>query len=277
MKSAFLQSLWQGEARPARWFLRLLGGLAIATLASLAWRAAALLAHWPPPMKTVSIVLVIVAFGLAVWSGWLLWRVLRQSGVRRMLILLAVLYLSVVMIRVLTLEKERPLAQRILPEMQGVASGAWRALVSLVRSIVEAPSTFRFAYAGRNPLVRIPGAEVNLTPIEGKIIEPLVFTSLDQLTPTSMPALVPTSAPREVEGGGGIRIGSRVQVTGTGGKALRARSGPGTSYDIVARFDEGVQLLILEGPVEADGYTWWKVRRDQEEGWCAGQWLAPIE
>lgn len=227
-------------------------------------------------MKTVSVVLVIVALGLVVWSGWLLWRVFRLLGVRRVLILLPVLYLSVASIRVLAAEEERPLIEGILLQIQRVASEAWGTLADFTHSLIRAPATFRFAYTGRNPLIDVPGVEVNPTPIEGEIIEPLVHTRLDELTPTATPATMHTPVPSKPEGSEGIKIGGYVQVRGTGGKTLRARSGPGTSYEISARFTEGTRLLVLEGPVEADGYVWWKVRGDQGEGWSADRWMVPV-
>ena len=273
-RPALLQSLWRGETRPSRWLLRLLGGLTVALLANSAWNLAVTSARWPPPVKTVSILLVIIALGLVAWSGWLLWRVFRLLGVRRVLMLLSVLYLMVVGIRVLTAEEERPLVQRILPQMQGVASGTWGALASFTRSLIEAPATFRFAYTGRNPLIGAPGAEVS--PIEGEIIEPLVYTTLDEPVPTEVPAPVHTPIPSKPELSEGIQVGGYVEVRGTGGKTLRARAGPGTSYDIITRFNEGAQLLVLEGPVEADGYVWWEVRGGQDEGWCADRWLVPV-
>jgi len=152
-RPAIFLPLWRGEAKPTRWFLRLLGGLVTGVLATLAWRAAVSLAHWPPPMKTVSVVLVIAALGLAVWSTWLLWRVFRLLGVRRVLILLTVLYLSAVSVRVLTVKDERSLLHRILPQIQWVAGEAWGALANFTRSLVHAPATFKFAYTGRNPLI----------------------------------------------------------------------------------------------------------------------------
>lgn len=275
-RSALLQSLWRGETKPHRWFRRLLGGLVVAGLAILAWRSAVILARWPSAVKTASVVLVIVALGLATWGGWLLWRVFRLLGVRRLLIVLSVLYLSVVSVAVVTGADERPLAQTILLQMQGVAGQAWGTLAGFTRSLVEAPATFRFAYTGGRPLVDVPGVQVDPTLIEGEIIEPLVYTTLDELTPTARPAPRHTPVPPEPEVSGEIQIGGYVQVSGTGGQRLRARSGPGKSNEVVTRFDEGIQVLVLEGPVEADGYAWWAVRGDQGEGWCAGRWLVPV-
>jgi hypothetical protein len=38
---------------------------------------------------------------------------------------------------------------------------------------------------------------------------------------------------------------------------------------VQARFPEGTQVTITEGPVEADGYTWWRIEADNVSGWSA--------
>jgi uncharacterized protein YraI len=63
---------------------------------------------------------------------------------------------------------------------------------------------------------------------------------------------------------------------------LLARSGPGTNEPVQARFTEGTQVTIVEGPVEADGYTWWLIEADNTNGWSADSspeglvWLEPL-
>jgi len=51
---------------------------------------------------------------------------------------------------------------------------------------------------------------------------------------------------------------------------------------VTAVHDEGEVARILEGPVEADGFTWWKIEGESGTGWSAQQskegvvWLQPI-
>jgi uncharacterized protein YgiM (DUF1202 family) len=48
------------------------------------------------------------------------------------------------------------------------------------------------------------------------------------------------------------------------------RSGAGTNFDLIARIDSGAMVEILDGPVEADGFTWWQIRvpgADNLTGW----------
>jgi hypothetical protein len=52
------------------------------------------------------------------------------------------------------------------------------------------------------------------------------------------------------------------------GAPLRAREAPGLTA-VVGRIPEGSEVSITEGPVEADGYTWWRVEADGIAGWVA--------
>jgi len=100
-----------------------------------------------------------------------------------------------------------------------------------------------------------------------------LLTPTDAITPTSTVVLTvgtppATTPPTE------IRPGALVVVTGTGGAGLRLRELATTDAQVVAMAREGTVLTVLEGPEDADGYTWWKVRTpDGEEGWGAADWL----
>jgi hypothetical protein len=83
-----------------------------------------------------------------------------------------------------------------------------------------------------------------------------------------------------------IRVGSLALVT-LEGDNLRVRSAPGIS-DASRRLKPvlpaGTRMLVVGGPVEASGYTWWEVQTDSEVldlfGWVAAAdgdtpWIAP--
>ncbi|MGQ9586552.1 MAG: SH3 domain-containing protein [Anaerolineae bacterium] len=73
-----------------------------------------------------------------------------------------------------------------------------------------------------------------------------------------------------------IQVGGVVRVTGTEGKDLRLRETPSLGSATLRLVKEGTVLQVVEGPVEADGYVWWKVRDQRgQAGWAAGNWLAP--
>jgi hypothetical protein len=60
---------------------------------------------------------------------------------------------------------------------------------------------------------------------------------------------------------------------------LSVRTGPGTGYSRKAVADQYTGGYVVGGPQNADGYTWWKVRYNEDDtsgavvGWFAGDWL----
>lgn len=57
---------------------------------------------------------------------------------------------------------------------------------------------------------------------------------------------------------------------------VRMRERPTTESTIIATYDEGVELVVLDStPQEAEGYVWWNVRNeaDGSEGWVVEDWL----
>jgi hypothetical protein len=99
-------------------------------------------------------------------------------------------------------------------------------------------------------------------------------TSLEPSAPRTAVAVVPATT---------IQVGGLVQVVNVGNSPLRARSSPGLDHPIETSFAENVQVEILSGPVEADGYIWWELQGDEGIGWCAEsspdglQWLQPVQ
>jgi hypothetical protein len=88
----------------------------------------------------------------------------------------------------------------------------------------------------------------------------------------------PLVLPNNQTGGGEAAAGGRAQVAGTEGQGLRVRAEPSTSATVRAVLDEGTEVQVLEGPVAADGYRWYRVRQEAQEitGWVAGQFLAML-
>jgi hypothetical protein len=98
--------------------------------------------------------------------------------------------------------------------------------------------------------------------------------------PTRTP-IFPTDAPPPTPAG--LHVGGMALVTNTGGAVLRGRAEPGLQSPARVAFKEGEQVRILEGPVEADGYTWWRIEGPSGVGWSAQgskegvMWLQPLE
>ncbi len=55
--------------------------------------------------------------------------------------------------------------------------------------------------------------------------------------------------------------------------SVRANPGTGAGNPVIFGLGPGTAVEVLNGPIEADGYTWWQVRSPLGEGWCAGQYL----
>lgn len=79
-----------------------------------------------------------------------------------------------------------------------------------------------------------------------------------------------------------LRVEGSAVVTNMEGQALRGRSEPNLKAAVTVRFKNGEQVRILEGPVDADGYSWWRIEGASGTGWSAQQspegivWLQPF-
>jgi|GEM_PF-1626782 hypothetical protein len=71
--------------------------------------------------------------------------------------------------------------------------------------------------------------------------------------------------------------GNALVLTQQGDLNVRNQPGIGPNSPIIAVFTSGTTVEVLEGPLEVDGFTWWKVRGQAVEGlvegWCVGDFL----
>ncbi len=76
-----------------------------------------------------------------------------------------------------------------------------------------------------------------------------------------------------------MAAGQQARVTAPAG--LNFRDTPATGGQLLGQLGTGQLVNILEGPVEADGFTWWKVDdRQGNVGWGADgdgetEWISP--
>ncbi len=80
-----------------------------------------------------------------------------------------------------------------------------------------------------------------------------------------------------------IQVGDTVLVAVGADGLLKVRSTAGLSGKVQHQVKDGVQLKVDEGPIEADGYRWWKLSGVNDiSGWAAEgsgdeKWLKPLE
>ena len=77
-----------------------------------------------------------------------------------------------------------------------------------------------------------------------------------------------------------LSVGATVEVAGVGGQELNIRNKPGlTDSTILFRAAEGTAYEVIDGPQEADGFSWWQVRdtQFQVQGWAVANYLRVVQ
>lgn len=83
----------------------------------------------------------------------------------------------------------------------------------------------------------------------------------------------PTPRPAPV---GKLKVGGQgVVATGAADQRLRVRSAPDLQAGIIGRLPNGSKIAIIDGPRQADGTVWWRVRADGSTGWVSGSFVTP--
>jgi hypothetical protein len=103
--------------------------------------------------------------------------------------------------------------------------------------------------------VATPGAPAGATPL------PELPT--DTPTPEVTPTFTPTPPP-----GTALAPGQPARVTAPAG--LNYREAPAANATLIGQFGTGQRVTVLEGPVTADGFTWWRI----DDGAGAAGWAA---
>jgi hypothetical protein len=116
-------------------------------------------------------------------------------------------------------------------------------------------------------------------PLPGSSPTPIIWTATPEPTPTpaptgtEAPAPTPTISPD-------IVVGGYVQVSGTEGIGVSLREEPDVASNRVAIGYEGDVLVVVDGPRQLGGYTWWLLQLPDDEalsGWAVGNYLEPVE
>lgn len=153
-----------------------------------------------------------------------------------------------------------------------LAYGRWMALAGAalaIALIIAISSAWRASQKEERATLAMPVIDTATTETARPTRTPLF--------PTATPAATPEPVVLT------LRVGGVAQVSNTEGRALRGRAAPGLKAPVRVAFAEGERVRILEGPVVADQYVWWRVEGRNGTGWAAQQsldgavWLVPVE
>lgn len=166
-------------------------------------------------------------------------------------------------------KKQQPHAKR-----RRVALPPWALLVILVAIIIALCAGLILvvqAIRGNGDETPTPAPTATRAAVPTFTAPPAAPTSQ---TPPTATVVLPIGTPQETPAPTEIGPGAQVVVQGTGGTGLNLRAEPGTGAQIVTNAREGTVLTVLEGPQEAGGYTWWRMRAPGgQEGWGAANWI----
>jgi 3D (Asp-Asp-Asp) domain-containing protein len=72
-----------------------------------------------------------------------------------------------------------------------------------------------------------------------------------------------------------LQAGQSVVVSGTEGRGLRMRAGPGMAHGIVTTLNEGATVQVVSGPVSDGDEDWYQISGGASKtGWGLGRYLA---
>jgi hypothetical protein len=149
-------------------------------------------------------------------------------------------------------------------------SWLWVALPVGVLGLIAALWFLVIAPAGGPPPRATVTPQVTVTPI-WPTVTPMGALATDVPEPTPEPTAGPTAEPTQPTA---VGVGARVEVAGTAGQQLRVRQEPGLNTVTLKFVPDGTKFVVVGGPEQASGLTWWKVD-DQAGtvGWVAADYI----
>ena len=165
----------------------------------------------------------------------------------------------------------------------------WRVVVLILLAVIVLGLAIRALTGRKEKATPTPLPMATLAPLPTFTSTPNSLVATMQPSGAMPPATSPLGTPLPAEAAppptataassassDAIAIGQMVMVTGTGQDRLSLRKAPTTKAERVRIVKDGVKLTIIDGPVQADGFTWWKVRTPKGyEGWAVEAYLEP--
>lgn len=265
-----MRQFWRGR-REVRWkeYSFLLGGISGVVLyrsifvfaLSMLWRETLLM--WVPAVALVGLSMLLLLLGLRA----VLYSCVR-IGIQRLVVVLPVLLICGVLIAGVVTPGDKRSAQHWTTALNTAWAHIRQEPGLLWSTIQPGPENIRLALAGTPFRLRETGIMLQLTPAHAAEVLP------------SEPGAPPGSDSEQQPADAGesmLSTGTKAQVVRTGPVPLRARQDPSLSSPIVHRFRQGTILVIIDGPVIADGFTWWQVEQQGKRGWCVQDYLDPTQ
>ncbi|MDX1616822.1 MAG: SH3 domain-containing protein [Candidatus Promineifilaceae bacterium] len=98
----------------------------------------------------------------------------------------------------------------------------------------------------------------------------------DLPTATTIPTFTPPPTPDRSVAPETVTAGYYAAVANTGDIGVSLRAGPSTDNLRLELVSEETRVLVLAGPEEGGGFSWWEVRLPSgSEGWIAADFLVP--
>lgn len=276
---SYVRSIWQGSPRPRAGCTAFFAVVISFGLAPGFYRLGLEMLRWSMPQQLFGWLIFLIAVALLVWGVRSGIRIFLQLGIRRILVRLAFMSAFAMLVTGFVVPSGYSGLYHWLVTAQRVLGWSIAGLNVFWNGVIEAPSEVQFAATGKRPPLRVPGVEWDNGPPPPVVVRVSESGDLSVVTPsiTELQESSPVGAEAPVAptlaATSEITIGSAVQVAGTDGAPLRARAQPSRESAVVTRFPEGARLLVVDGPKEAEGLTWWRVRGDAGEGWCVSDFL----
>lgn len=234
------------------------------------WNISVLLAHFPYPIKPLSIVLLVIDLLLWIWSINDSRKIFYRLGIKKVALIVLAWFLFFIILNTTLTTRTPSLIKRLNIGAVVTAARLRRVVSETLTTVITAPDEFLFAYTGTT---RKGSRKLQIPP---------GFPTPDPSKPPIIVVVQPaTPGPESTE----LKSGGYARIKVNGRDKAVTRSLPQPSAMVTARFADNQRVLILDGPkresrLEGDPsqwnvYEWWKIHGSSGEGWIVDTWLIP--
>jgi len=128
-------------------------------------------------------------------------------------------------------------------------------------------------------MMRPAASPPDLTPASAILTIIPAETSTPRPLPPTVTPFPPTPTTSPTPAPGQFAMGVYVQINNTGGEGLNIRAEASLTAKVLFSGNDAEVFLITDGPVQADGYTWWRLTASYDaarSGWAVQNFLSVI-